>query len=318
MSKRALVVDDSRSSRLFLGKLLVEQQLQVDEVDSAEAAMEYLGRSTPDVIFMDHLMPGMDGFQAVQAIKSNPRTAQIPVFMYTSQEGELYLGQAQALGAAGVVAKGATDPDQLAKLLGALWVSPAPESAIVVEPHTVAQIGSPAPVAAPPQPEAAVVAEATPAPVVAAPVATLSPEQWRSEIAVLREQFSGALEMQRTALAADLRALLQEARQGEPAPVIQPEKPRHSPLAWTLAVLAAVAAGVCGTLYWQGDAERAALRAELASSREAVALLAARLAPVREAESPALDEADAAPAAQGEPVAVPTSTAPAAQTFAGE
>ena len=54
---------------------------------------------------MDHLMPGMDGFQAVQAIKNNPRTATIPIMMYTSQEGELYLGQARALGAVGVLPK---------------------------------------------------------------------------------------------------------------------------------------------------------------------------------------------------------------------
>ena len=50
-------------------------------------------------------MPGMDGFQAVQAIKNNPRTATIPIMMYTSQEGELYLSQARALGAIGVLPK---------------------------------------------------------------------------------------------------------------------------------------------------------------------------------------------------------------------
>src|ERR1700746_3449532 len=54
---------------------------------------------------MDHMMPGMGGFQAVQAIKNNPRTATIPIMMYTSQEGELYLGQARALGAVGVLPK---------------------------------------------------------------------------------------------------------------------------------------------------------------------------------------------------------------------
>jgi CheY-like chemotaxis protein len=54
---------------------------------------------------MDHLMPGMDGFAAVRVIKSNPQTAMIPVLMYTSQEGELYIGQARSLGAVGVVPK---------------------------------------------------------------------------------------------------------------------------------------------------------------------------------------------------------------------
>src|ERR1700689_5677782 len=105
MDRRALVVDDSRSARAFLTRILERDELAVDGVESAEQAIEYLTHQRPDVIFMDHLMPGMDGFQAVQAIKNNPLTATIPIMMYTSQEGELYLSQARALGAMGVLPK---------------------------------------------------------------------------------------------------------------------------------------------------------------------------------------------------------------------
>jgi CheY-like chemotaxis protein len=103
--KRALIVDDSRSARLFLARILEKHEIDVDSVESAEAAIGYLASRRPDVIFMDHMMPGMDGFQAVQAIKNDPRTATIPIMMYTSQEGEVYLGQARALGAVGVLPK---------------------------------------------------------------------------------------------------------------------------------------------------------------------------------------------------------------------
>jgi CheY-like chemotaxis protein len=105
MARRALVVDDSKSARAFLTRILERYELAVDGVETAEQAIEYLTVQRPDVIFMDHLMPGMDGFQAVQAIKNNPRTATIPIMMYTSQEGELYLSQARALGAIGVLPK---------------------------------------------------------------------------------------------------------------------------------------------------------------------------------------------------------------------
>ncbi len=104
-AKRALIVDDSRSARTFLTRVLERYDLQVDSAASAEEAIEYLIRQRPDVIFLDHLMPGMDGFQALTAIKNDPRTATIPVMMYTSQEGELYLSQARALGAMGVLPK---------------------------------------------------------------------------------------------------------------------------------------------------------------------------------------------------------------------
>src|SRR5580765_1645947 len=103
--KRALIVDDSRSARVILSRMLEQHGMTVDTAESAEQALEYLQQSRPDVIFMDHLMPGMDGFQAVHAIKSDPQTATIPLMMYTSQEGELYVSQARALGAVGVLPK---------------------------------------------------------------------------------------------------------------------------------------------------------------------------------------------------------------------
>ena len=71
---------------------------------------------------MDHLMPGMDGFQAIQAIKGNPDTATIPVVMYTSQEGELYVSQARALGAVGVLPK---TVKQVGRFAGAVSVAAA-------------------------------------------------------------------------------------------------------------------------------------------------------------------------------------------------
>jgi CheY-like chemotaxis protein len=104
-SNRALVVDDSRSARHILSRMLESFGLKVDALESAELALTYLQTTRPDVIFMDHLMPGMDGFAAVRVIKANPDTATIPVLMYTSQEGEMYLSQARALGAMGVLPK---------------------------------------------------------------------------------------------------------------------------------------------------------------------------------------------------------------------
>src|SRR5690606_18711585 len=96
--------------------MLETHALDVDTAESAEAALEYLNSHRPDVIFMDHLMPGMDGFEAVSAIKNNPATATIPIMMYTSQEGEVYVGQARALGALGVLPK-TVEPVEVSKVL---------------------------------------------------------------------------------------------------------------------------------------------------------------------------------------------------------
>ncbi|WP_157729975.1 response regulator [Bacterioplanes sanyensis] len=103
--KNALVVDDSKSARLMLQRLLSRMNVQVDLVESAEAALKFLETQSPDVIFMDHMMPGMDGLEATQLIKANPKTAAIPTIMYTSKEGDDYVQEARSHGAHGVLPK---------------------------------------------------------------------------------------------------------------------------------------------------------------------------------------------------------------------
>ncbi len=121
--KRALVVDDSKSARVILSRMLEKYDIEVDMAESAEAAIEYLKHDRPDAIFMDHLMPGMDGLQAVKVIKGDPKTAMIPIMMYTSQAGELYVGQARALGAMGVLPK-QVRPVDVSKVLYELHLLP--------------------------------------------------------------------------------------------------------------------------------------------------------------------------------------------------
>ena len=103
--KHALVVDDSKSARFSLKKLLQKQGVQVDFAESAGDALNYLETKRPDVIFMDHLMPGMDGFEATKAIKGNPGTKEIPIIMCTSKEGTEYAEQAMSHGAIAILPK---------------------------------------------------------------------------------------------------------------------------------------------------------------------------------------------------------------------
>ena len=121
--KTALVVDDSKLARYVLKEMLLGFGIKVETVESAEEALGSLSAFRPDVIFMDHMMPGMDGFQAVQAIKSDPKTATIPILMYTSKDEGVYVNQARALGAVGVLPK-KLKPVQLEKVLVQLKLVP--------------------------------------------------------------------------------------------------------------------------------------------------------------------------------------------------
>ena len=61
--KKRLVVDDSKSARIILSRMLENNDIQVDMAESAEQAIEYLNHNRPDAIFMDHLMPSMPGIR---------------------------------------------------------------------------------------------------------------------------------------------------------------------------------------------------------------------------------------------------------------
>lgn len=103
--RHVLVVDDSKSARLMLRKMLQSFDLTVDMAESAEDALNYLRDQRPDAIFMDHTMPGMDGLTATRQIRADPATAAIPIAMYTSKDEPGYEVQARSAGAMGVLVK---------------------------------------------------------------------------------------------------------------------------------------------------------------------------------------------------------------------
>lgn len=120
--KNALLVDDSKVARFALSKLLEHLDMQVNMAGSAEEALEFLSSNAhPDVIFMDHLMPGMNGVEATKAIKSNPDTAGIPIIMCTSQKSSSFTKEAKNFGVYNILTK-PTQPDGLGLVLQQLAI----------------------------------------------------------------------------------------------------------------------------------------------------------------------------------------------------
>ena len=118
--KSALLVDDSKVARFALSKLLEKLNLKVDMVGSGEEALSFLkSNPNPDVIFMDHLMPGMNGVDATKAIKMNPETSEIPVIMCTSKKSDEFTEDAITYGIYGVLTKPA-DPPNVIELINKL------------------------------------------------------------------------------------------------------------------------------------------------------------------------------------------------------
>ena len=86
--KKILIVDDSSTARHFLQDVLGKAGYQVISAESGEEAITKAKAELPDLVLMDVVMPGMNGFQATRAITKDDATKHIPVLILTSKDME--------------------------------------------------------------------------------------------------------------------------------------------------------------------------------------------------------------------------------------
>ena len=78
---RVLVIDDSPTIVALLKRMLQQNQLDVLEAFDAESGIELARREVPDLIFLDIVLPGMDGFNALRTLRRDPITKHLPIIM---------------------------------------------------------------------------------------------------------------------------------------------------------------------------------------------------------------------------------------------
>jgi twitching motility two-component system response regulator PilH len=83
--KKVLVVDDSPTERYFLTELLNKHGFTVSSAESAEEAVLKLKAAVPDLILMDVVMPGQNGFQLTRQLSKDPATQNVPIIICTSK-----------------------------------------------------------------------------------------------------------------------------------------------------------------------------------------------------------------------------------------
>ena len=114
--KKILIVDDSPTERHVLNDLLTKAGFEVVASDSGEDAIHKSKQAKPDLILMDVVMPGLNGFQATRAISRDPETKSIPIIICTSkiQETDKIWGLRQ--GARDYIVKPVNREELLAKI----------------------------------------------------------------------------------------------------------------------------------------------------------------------------------------------------------
>ena len=81
---RILVVDDSETVLNFLRTILENEQYEVATATNGNDGLAQAHQSLPDLVVTDSIMPGLDGFGLLRALRSDPATEAVPVIMLTS------------------------------------------------------------------------------------------------------------------------------------------------------------------------------------------------------------------------------------------
>ncbi len=84
MPARVLVVDDLPANAKLLEAKLVREYFDVCTVADGESALVFAREESPDIVLLDIMMPGLDGFEVCERLKADPKTAHIPVIMVTA------------------------------------------------------------------------------------------------------------------------------------------------------------------------------------------------------------------------------------------
>lgn len=86
--KKILIVDDSKTELMFMSNLLQKNGMSVRTAEGADEALRRLAEEKPDLILMDVVMPGQNGFQLTRSINRTPEYSDIPIIICTSKSLE--------------------------------------------------------------------------------------------------------------------------------------------------------------------------------------------------------------------------------------
>lgn len=103
--QRVMIVDDEKLIRVMLGKALARRGLTIEEAEDGEEALFRIRQDPPDVVLLDLMMPKLDGFDVLAALRADPRTQGIQVIVLTARASTDVLQEALEAGADDYVSK---------------------------------------------------------------------------------------------------------------------------------------------------------------------------------------------------------------------
>ncbi len=113
---KVMVIDDSKTIRRSAESLLQKAGCEVITADNGFEALPIISGQHPDIMFIDIMMPRLDGYQTCALVKNNPKYRDIPIIMLSSKDGLFDRAKGKVVGAEQYLTKPFTRDD----LLGAI------------------------------------------------------------------------------------------------------------------------------------------------------------------------------------------------------
>jgi len=113
---KVLIVDDSKTELMFLTDLLRKNNMSVRTAEGADEAFRRLAEEKPDLILMDVVMPGQNGYQLTRSISRSPEYTGIPIILCTSKSLETDRVWGMRQGARDYITKPVNAAELLAKI----------------------------------------------------------------------------------------------------------------------------------------------------------------------------------------------------------
>jgi CheY-like chemotaxis protein len=110
---RVLIVEDDPAQRMSIRSVMEPQQWRVTEADNGRVALDMLAKEIPDIILIDLMMPEMDGFQLITALRERPDWRHVPVIVITALDLTPADRKRLNSGVEGILLKNSFDPAQL-------------------------------------------------------------------------------------------------------------------------------------------------------------------------------------------------------------
>ena len=120
LRRRVLVVDDDPEIVTFLATLLELEGIESTVATSAAAALEKLEHGLPNLVLLDIAMPDRDGLDLCRALKKDPRTRDVPVFVVSARPGKDVVERALAAGAEEFIRKPFENQELIERIRGRL------------------------------------------------------------------------------------------------------------------------------------------------------------------------------------------------------